>query len=100
MDYMAPEQISGEQVTPATDVYLLGCLMYECVSGKPPFAHTQGMRVLWAHLQDPAANSCAARDDAPEGLGSAILRELEKDPAGRPSGAIAYAQMLAAAAAR
>src|SRR5947209_19922403 len=53
MDYMAPEQIRGEKVTAATDIYALGCVMWECLQGKPPFADRQGMRVLWAHLQDP-----------------------------------------------
>ena len=52
MDYMPPEQIRGEPVTGAADVYSLGCVVFECVAGQPPFADQQGMRVLWAHLQD------------------------------------------------
>ena len=49
---MPPEQIRGEPVTGAADIYSLGCVVFECVHGRPPFADRQGMRVLWAHLQD------------------------------------------------
>ena len=58
---MAPEQIRGEDVTAATDVYALGCVMFECLSGTPPFADRSGMRILWAHLQE----------DPPDPLGRA-----------------------------
>src|SRR3954470_1601064 len=55
LDYMSPEQIRSEEISPAADVYGLGCVIYECFCGAPPFADRQGMRVLWAHLQDPPA---------------------------------------------
>jgi serine/threonine protein kinase len=98
LDYMAPEQVRGEEVTGATDVYALGCVMFECISGAPPFADRQGMRVLWAHLQDPPADPTVNRTDASAGLGEAILAALAKDPAHRPVSATAYAQHLQAAA--
>jgi serine/threonine protein kinase len=98
LDYMAPEQIRGEEVTAATDVYALGCVMSECLSGAPPFADRQGMRVLWAHLQDQPPDPCAKRTDAPPELGPAVLTALAKDPAERPPTATAYAQALRAAA--
>src|SRR5215218_7594036 len=98
IDYMAPEQIRGEEVTAATDVYALGCVLSECLSGAPPFADRQGMRVLWAHLQDQPADPCAKRTDAPPELGPAILSALAKDPAERPPTATAYAQAIRAAA--
>jgi serine/threonine protein kinase len=98
LDYMAPEQIRGEEVTAATDVYALGCVMCECLSGAPPFADRQGMRVLWAHLQDQPPDPVAKRTDAPPGLGPAVLTALAKDPSERPPTATAYAQAIRAAA--
>ena len=98
MDYMAPEQIRGEQVTPATDIYALGCVMYECMCGRPPFADRQGMRVLWAHLQDQPADPCRDRDDVPRGFVEILMQALDKDPARRPQSAVEYARALADAA--
>jgi serine/threonine-protein kinase len=98
MDYMAPEQIRGEQVTAATDIYALGCVMWECLQGKPPFADRQGMRVLWAHLQDEPGDPCAGRDDAPPGFAQAVMVALRKDPSERPQTASAYSRALADAA--
>jgi serine/threonine protein kinase len=96
--YMAPEQIRGEEVSATTDVYALGCVMCECLSGRPPFADKQGMRVMWAHLHDDPPDPCADRSDAPSELGWAITRALEKEPEKRPPSAIAYARMVQMAA--
>ena len=98
MDYMAPEQIRGEQVTAATDIYALGCVMYESLCGRPPFAEVQGMRILWAHLQDPPPDPKGLRSDLPDEFVRTLLTALEKDAAKRPQTAGEYARMLAAAA--
>jgi serine/threonine protein kinase len=98
LDYMAPEQIRGEQVAPSADVYSLGCVMFELLVGRPPFADRQGMQVLWAHLQDEPPDPCALRDDLPKGLTWAINRALEKEPENRPETATAYARMVQVAA--
>jgi serine/threonine protein kinase len=98
MDYMAPEQIRGEEVTAQSDVYALGCVMCECLSGKPPFADRQGMRILWAHLQEDPPDPCAERPDVPQDVSWAILRALEKEPEKRPPTATAYAHMVRIAA--
>ena len=98
MDYMAPEQIRGEEVTARTDVYALGCVMCECISGKPPFADRQGMRILWAHLQEEPPDPCAEREDIHADVTWAILRALEKEPEKRPPTATAYAHMVRIAA--
>ena len=98
MDYMAPEQIRAEEPIAACDVYALGCVLCECISGKPPFADRQGMRVLWAHLQDDPPDPCAGRGDMPDGLGPAILRALAKAPEDRPQRASEYAQSVRVAA--
>jgi serine/threonine protein kinase len=99
LDYMAPEQIRGEEVGPATDVYALGCVMFECLAGRPPFGDRQGtMKILWAHLQDEPADPCANRTDTPKDVCWAVLRALEKDPESRPATATAYARMVQVAA--
>ena len=98
MDYMAPEQIRGEPVTAATDIYALGCVMYEALCGKPPFAEAQGMRILWAHLQDQPSDPSTVRRDLPPEFGRTLLVAMAKDPAQRPGSAGEYARMLAAAA--
>jgi serine/threonine protein kinase len=97
VDYMAPEQIRSEEVNAATDVYALGCVVYECLCGAPPFADRQGMRVLWAHLQDTASSPTVKRPELPPELGATIMRALEKDPALRPQSASEFAQQLQAA---
>jgi serine/threonine-protein kinase len=98
MDYMAPEQIRGEEVTARTDVYALGCVMFECLTGKPPFADRQGMRILWAHLQEDPPDPLAERDDVPADVGWALTRALQKEPEQRPPTATAYASMVRIAA--
>jgi serine/threonine protein kinase len=98
MDYMAPEQIRGEEVTAQSDVYALGCVMIECLSGAPPFADRQGMRILWAHLQEEPPDPSAGRDDLPPDVGWAVTRALEKEPEKRPPTATAYAHMVRIAA--
>jgi serine/threonine-protein kinase len=98
MDYMAPEQIRGEDVDARTDVYALGCVMYECLAGGPPFADREGMKILWAHLQDEPPDPCLSCPDLSADVGWALTRALEKDAARRPATPTAYARMLQAAA--
>jgi serine/threonine protein kinase len=97
VDYMAPEQIRSDEISGATDVYALGCVLFECLSGKPPFADRQGMRVLWAHLQDEPPDPAEARPGLPRAMARALLRGLEKDPAARPAGASEFVESVARA---
>ena len=94
LDYMAPEQIRSDPVTGAADVYALGCVMCELLTGKPPFADRQGMRVLWAHLQDEPPDPSEIRADLSADLCRTIKMALAKDPAERPPTATAYARMV------
>jgi serine/threonine protein kinase len=98
LDYMAPEQIHGAQVTAQTDVYALACVAYECLTGNPPYADRQGMRVLWAHLQDEPQNPVEKVPELPPALGEAVLTGLAKDAADRPASASAYVSALRSAA--
>jgi serine/threonine-protein kinase len=98
MDYMPPEQIRGDPVTGAADTYSLGCVAFECLVGRPPFADREGMRVLWAHLQDEPPDLLAERPDVPSGVAEAIRRALAKQPGERPASNGAFAGALASAA--
>jgi serine/threonine-protein kinase len=91
---MAPEQIRGEAVTAETDLYSLGCVMFECLNGVPPFADRQGMRVLWAHLQDEPPNPTGVSEQ----VGTAIKSALQKAPEDRPKTGTEYARKLSLAA--
>jgi serine/threonine-protein kinase len=95
MDYMAPEQIRGAAELGGTaDVYALGCVLFECLAGATPFADRQGIRVMWAHLQEDPPNVCTQRTDVPDGVGWAIDQALHKEPADRPPTALAFARMV------
>jgi serine/threonine protein kinase len=98
MDYMPPEQIRGEPVSGAADTYSLGCVVFECLHGRPPFADRQGMGVLWAHLQDEPPDPSAERTDITPELTRAMRAALRKDPAERPITIVEYARSLSEAA--
>jgi serine/threonine-protein kinase len=98
LDYMSPEQIRGEDVSPATDIYALGCVMYELLMGTPPFGGRPSMRVLFAHLQEPPPDLSTTRHDIEPPVARAISRALEKEPEDRPSSATEYVTGIARAA--
>jgi serine/threonine-protein kinase len=98
MDYMSPEQIRGEPVTGASDTYSLACVVFECVCGRPPFAGHEGMRVLWAHLQDEPPDLSAEGIEFPPGFGRALNAALRKEPTERPRTSVEFARSLAEAA--
>ena len=92
LDYLAPELIRGGEATPASDVYALGCVAYECLAGRPPFADRSVFGVGRAHLEDEPPEP----PTSPE-VAWVLLRALEKDPAARPTTATMYAHLLYAA---
>jgi serine/threonine-protein kinase len=98
LDYMSPEQIRGEDVSPATDVYALGCVMWECLTGAPPYGGRPSMRVLFAHLQEQPPDLSAVRPEISQSAARAVVRALEKEPEDRPAGAEAYVTGVARAA--
>jgi serine/threonine protein kinase len=98
LDYMAPEQMRSDPVSPASDVYGLASVMYECVAGRPPFGDRQGTRLIWAALQEQPADPLTERSDLPAAVGAVVLGALAKDPKARPQSASGFAQTLAEAA--
>jgi serine/threonine-protein kinase len=98
LNYLAPELIRGQPACPSTDLYALGCVVYECLSGQPPFAGKSLFEAGMALLNQEPVDPCTGRDDATPGYGTAALQALAKDPAARPPTATAYARLLDAAA--
>jgi serine/threonine-protein kinase len=93
-NYMAPEQIRGEELDRRADVYSLGCVAFESLCGRAPFADRRGIQILWGHLREEPPDPKTLRPDLPGELGWAIGKALEKDPAARPPTATAFARML------
>jgi serine/threonine protein kinase len=98
LDYMAPEQIRGEEVSAATDIYALGCMIHECLSGTPPFGGRPSMRVLFAHLQETPPDLAETVPGISAATAKAINRALEKEPEDRPNTASGYINSIAKAA--
>ncbi|MEP6910448.1 MAG: serine/threonine-protein kinase [Actinomycetota bacterium] len=98
LDYLAPELVKGQRATPASDIYALGCLLYECTTGKTPFGDKTLFRIGLAHLEEPPIDPSLTRREVDPELGHAVLAALEKDPAARPSSAGLYASLLRQAA--
>lgn len=84
IDYLAPERIHGETATPASDVYGLGCVLVEALTGQPPFGGKSMMEVAFAHLEAVPEDPAATRDDVAPGIGAAVLATLAKSPSERP----------------
>jgi serine/threonine protein kinase len=97
-DYFAPELVKGKAATPASDIYSLGCVVYTCLTGSPPFGDRSLYELGAAHLKEEPLDPSEARDDLPHWFGWTVLRALQKEPARRPPTASAYARMLRVAA--
>ncbi len=94
LDYLAPELVRGDRAGPASDVYALGCTVYECLTGVTPFHEKKLFEIGLAHLEEAPPDPAAARPEVGPELGRAVLAALEKDPARRPQSAGAYASLL------
>src|SRR5207247_300695 len=94
--YMPPEQAIGGEVTPRSDLYSLGAMLYEMATGRPPFVGDESVAISTQHLNTgPVARSWHV-PDLPSGLEALILRLLEKDPGKRPAAASEVREALAA----
>jgi serine/threonine-protein kinase len=96
--YLSPEQASGGSATPASDLYSLGAVLYELLTGQPPFDRDTALATAMAHVKDPVPPVRERRPDAPPHLASVIEASLAKDPAGRPASADDVAKALRAEA--
>ncbi|HET7745058.1 MAG TPA: serine/threonine-protein kinase [Gaiellaceae bacterium] len=80
--YLAPEQIEGGAVDGRADVYALGCMLFECLTGKPPFGGASRLETAWAHLEEPPPRASSLRE-LPDAVDRVFATALAKDPADR-----------------
>ncbi len=85
--YMPPEQALGGEVTPRADLYSLGCMLYEMVTGRPPFVSDNPTAVISQHINLPPVAPSWLSDACPQDLEEIVLRLLAKDPGQRPASA-------------
>jgi WD40 repeat protein len=91
LDYISPEQILGEPVTPQTDVYSLGAVLYETLTGEKPFADVPVARLLYSQLHDPIPLVTASRPDIPAAVDEVLQKATAKQPAARYATALEMA---------
>ena len=83
--YMAPEQIAGATVDARADVYSAGCVLYELLSGRPPFTGASTAEVLRRCLTETPRPIEQLREDVPASLAGTVARALARDLAERPA---------------
>jgi eukaryotic-like serine/threonine-protein kinase len=93
--YMPPEQAMGGTTTALSDLYALGCIIYEMVTGRPPFVGDDVVAVISQHVNTPPVAPTWHTPECPTALETLITRLLSKDPTQRPASATEVAQALA-----
>ncbi|NUP19165.1 MAG: serine/threonine protein kinase [Streptomyces sp.] len=84
-DYLAPERALGRPAQPASDVYSLGCVLHELLTGQPPFNGATSLAVVRQHVDDTPLPPARLRPGIPQPLSDYVLRLLSKDPSRRPT---------------
>jgi len=93
--YMSPEQSAGaREVDARSDIYALGCVLYELLAGEPPFTGPSAQAVLARHSLDPVPRLRTVRETVPKGLEAVVLRALAKVPADRFATAREFAEAV------
>ena len=96
--YLSPEQASGQPATPRSDLYAMGVVLFEALTGSPPFTGDTPMAVVTAHAHAPVPDIRAVAPGVPPSLAAVVERALAKDPADRFADADTMARALAGAA--
>jgi serine/threonine-protein kinase len=97
VDYAAPEQFEGRQPDARTDVYALGCVAFECLTGEVPYPRDQEAAVMFAHLKDPTPRPSARRPELPPTIDVPVGRAMAKKPEDRFPSAGEFARALRSA---
>jgi streptogramin lyase len=83
LDYIAPEQIMGTEVDARSDVYALGCVLFQMLAGQVPYERDSDVAKLWAHMNEPPPRLSTAAPGIPKALDLVLGRALAKEPADR-----------------
>ena len=83
LDYVPPEQIAGGKIDRRADVYSLGCVLYECLTGERPFERESELALVYAHMNDAPPRATDLRSELPEALDRVIATALAKEPEDR-----------------
>jgi serine/threonine-protein kinase len=95
--YMSPEQARGRPVDHRTDIYALGIVAFEIVTGRVPFPGVEYMEILWSQINDPAPDASSINRALPAAIDRPIAAMLQKEPAARPASCAAAIAGLEAA---
>jgi serine/threonine protein kinase len=93
-EYMSPEQATAERVDGRTDTYSLACVLYEMLTGEPPYGGTTAQAILAKRFSDPVPSARRLRESIPVPMDSAITRALARTPADRFTDAKDFAAAL------
>ena len=81
--YMSPEQALADHVDGRSDIYSLGCVLYEMLTGNPPFSGSSAREIIARHTTDEVRSVRTVRSTVPEGVDATVVRALAKEPADR-----------------
>jgi eukaryotic-like serine/threonine-protein kinase len=95
--YMSPEQATGGEVDPRSDVYAFGCVLYEVLAGEPPFTGPTAQAIIARQLGGSPLPLATVRPDLPPGVQSAVFRALAMEPGDRPGSAGLLVSLLSGA---
>ncbi|MFI5311108.1 MAG: protein kinase [Gemmatimonadales bacterium] len=95
-EYMAPEQLMGEEIDARADIYAAGCVIYECLTGSTPLSAENQITLIAKLLEETPIPPRVVNGEVPQALSDLVMRTLSKKPEGRPQSATELHDLLAA----